>query len=76
MITYKDGKEEIVPLWSTAFLQEMFSLERANPELVRYKILTADPDEDTCKHFDSLVKRTEYVLPKEFKANRKRKKDE
>lgn len=71
-VTFEDGEKEIVPIWSSAFIEEMYSLERANEDLSYVSTLTRDPDEETCKHYDSLVERTKYVLPKEFKENRKR----
>lgn len=71
-LTYEDNKVEVVPLWSTAFLEEIYSIQDNNPDLMYYKIIVKDPSEDLCKHFDTLVERTKYVLPKQYKPNRKR----
>lgn len=75
-ITYDDSKTEIVPIWSSAFLQEIYTIEKDNPGLMYYKVLVKDPDEATCKYYDKQVKRTIYNLPKQFKPNREGKRNE
>lgn len=70
-ITYKGGDTEIVPLWSAAYLEEVYSLEEHNKSLEYIEVINKEPTEEECEYFDSKVKKTKYVLPKEFKENRR-----
>lgn len=70
-VTFKDGEKEIVPLWSPAILEEMYSLTEENPDIAYYKTIVKHPTIEECKDFDKKVKRTKYILPKEFKENRR-----
>ena len=71
-ITYKSGNIEMVPLWSTMLSKEIKNIKENNKDITNYILVSDDPSEEECKFFNSVMKYTNYNLPKEYKPNRKR----
>lgn len=71
-ISYQDDYYELVPIWSGALSRELKALKIVNKDIKDIKVINEYASEDECEYFDSLIKRTVYKLPKEYKETRRK----